>query len=508
MSINQPTDDSQKNPHTNSSHNDPTMAYVPNPDLKESDSSHEDNFKTLASDGSESGNDDSDKTRRFETGVTRGFDQDGRPSESAGKLLKYFGQYELLSEIARGGMGIVYRARQRNLNRIVALKMILSGAIAAPEDVKRFYTEAEAAASLEHPNIVPIYEIGEYEGQHFFSMALVDGKSLAEPLKNGPLGATEAAAIMAKVADAIDYAHSKGVIHRDIKPANILIDPKGDPKITDFGLARIDEGDSILTRTGLILGTPSFMPPEQASGKVREIGPASDVYSIGATLYCLITGQPAFQGSSPLETLNMVLTEPPKEPRSYVPSIPRDLQTICLKCLEKRPQDRYPSAAAISRDLNHFLCGEPITARPPSPIVKLRYWFKKHQKLLSRSLAYAAALAVIGFGSLWYQADRARKEATMRGSVSERDRQIAIQQKDLALQSRAMAEKATRDAMIAKQNEQAAKEQLLNEREKAEIARKEAMEALNKALEESAILKQQQAAQNGDKPAAGVPAPK
>lgn len=198
-----------------------------------------------------------------------------------------------------------------------------------------------------------------------------------------------------------------------------------------------------------------------------------------------------------------------------MPSIPRDLQTICLKCLEKRPQDRYPSAAAISRDLNHFLCGEPITARPPSPIVKLRYWFKKHQKLLSRSLAYAAALAVIGLGSLWYQADRATQDADMaredaikREAESERDRKTAIQQRDIALQSREMAEKATRDAMIAKQNEQAAKEQLLNEREKAEIARKEAMEALNKALEESAILKQQQAAQNGDKPAAGVPAPK
>ncbi|MFN9625861.1 MAG: serine/threonine protein kinase, partial [Planctomycetota bacterium] len=159
---------------------------------------------------------------------------------------------------------------------------------------------------------------------------------------------------------------------------------------------------SILTRTGLILGTPSFMPPEQAAGKVRDIGPASDVYSIGATLYCLLTGQPAFQGSSPLETLNMVLNEPPKEPRRYVPSIPRDLQTICLKCLEKRPLDRYPSAVAVSRDLNHFLSGEPITARPPSPIVKLRYWFKKHPKLLSRSFAAAVALLVIFVGNLWF----------------------------------------------------------------------------------------------------------
>lgn len=475
MSTKQPQDGSHKDPQTNPTHNDPTLAYVP-----KSESPNEDNFKTTASEYDEQKFDESDRTRRFETGVTHGVDQQKGARESTSKVVKYFGQYELVSEIARGGMGIVYRARQRNLNRTVALKMILSGAIAAPEDVKRFYTEAEAAASLEHPNIVPIYEIGEHEGQHFFSMALVDGKSLAEPLKDGPLGAKEAAAIMAKVADAIDYAHSKGVIHRDIKPANILIDPKGDPKITDFGLARIDEGDSILTRTGLILGTPSFMPPEQASGKVRDIGPASDVYSIGATLYCLITGQPAFQGSSPLETLNMVLNEPPKDPRSYVPSIPRDLQTICLKCLEKRPQDRYPSAGAVSRDLSHFLSGEPITARPPSPVMKLRYWLKKHPKVLSRSFALAAALVVIGLGRLWIQAERVRVE-------SEEGRQKAIAAEKDAQEQRMMAEKARDEA----------------ERQRA-IANMNSAEAER----QSAILKKQQEAQSGEKPAAGEPAPK
>jgi len=475
MSTKQPQDGSHKDPQTNPTHNDPTLAYVPKSELP-----NEESLKTTASEYDEQKIDESDRTRRFETGVTHGVDQQKGARESTSKVVKYFGQYELVSEIARGGMGIVYRARQRNLNRTVALKMILSGAIAAPEDVKRFYTEAEAAASLEHPNIVPIYEIGEHEGQHFFSMALVDGKSLAEPLKDGPLGAKEAAAIMAKVADAIDYAHSKGVIHRDIKPANILIDPKGDPKITDFGLARIDEGDSILTRTGLILGTPSFMPPEQASGKVRDIGPASDVYSIGATLYCLITGQPAFQGSSPLETLNMVLNEPPKDPRSYVPSIPRDLQTICLKCLEKRPQDRYPSAGAVSRDLNHFLSGEPITARPPSPVMKLRYWLKKHPKVLSRSFALAAALVVIGLGSLWIQAERAREG-------SEEGRQKAIAAEEKAQAHRMMAEKA-----------------------RAEAERQQAIANMNRAEAErqSAILKKQQEAQSGDKPAAGEPATK
>ncbi len=475
------------------------MAY-----LLKSDSSPDENFKTIASDHSGQSIEDADRTRRFETGVTHGADDIGRTKESASRLVKYFGQYELLSEIARGGMGIVYRARQRNLNRIVALKMILSGAIAAPEDVKRFYTEAEAAASLEHPNIVPIYEIGEYEGQHFFSMALVDGKSLAEPIKNGPLGAQEAAAIMAKVADAIDYAHSKGVIHRDIKPANILIDAKGDPKITDFGLARIDEGDSILTRTGLILGTPSFMPPEQASGKVRDIGAHSDVYSIGATLYCLMTGQAAFQGASPLETLNMVLNEPAKDPRSIVPSIPRDLQTICMKCLEKKPQDRYPSAGAVSKDLNRFLNGEPITARPPNTIVKLRYWGKKHSKLISRTFGALAALLLIAMMGLWLKSEQVR-------SAAEAANARAVKEKAMAVMSRDETEMQLRKAEMSSD--------LAEERTRmAEMAREDAVE--QKRIAEAAIseerrlreqLEKQQAAQgasnNPQSPESGTKPP-
>ena len=452
MSEKLPQDESRKDPQTNPTHNDPTLAYVPK--LDHSGQSIE----------------DADRTRRFETGVTHGADDIGRTKESASKLVKYFGQYELLSEIARGGMGIVYRARQRNLNRIVALKMILSGAIAAPEDVKRFYTEAEAAASLEHPNIVPIYEIGEYEGQHFFSMALVDGKSLAEPLKGGPLGAKEAAAIMAKVADAIDYAHSKGVIHRDIKPANILIDAKGEPKITDFGLARIDEGDSILTRTGLILGTPSFMPPEQASGKVRDIGAHSDVYSIGATLYCLITGQAAFQGASPLETLNMVLNEPAKEPRRIVPSIPRDLQTICMKCLEKKPQDRYPSAGAVSKDLNRFLNGEPITARPPNAIVKLRYWIKKHPKLISRTFGALAALLLIAMMGFWWQSEQAKMLEVMAKEQSKAALIEALDARVKAEKSSEMAQRQRQMAEQAREQEQRAKESLLEQLEKQQSA--------------------------------------
>jgi serine/threonine protein kinase len=282
-------------------------------------------------------------------------------------------------------------------------------------------------------------------------MALVDGKSLAEPLKNGPLGAKEAAEIMSKVSDAIDYAHSKGIIHRDIKPANILIDAKGEPKITDFGLARIDEGDSILTRTGLILGTPSFMPPEQASGKVRDIGAHSDVYSIGATLYCLLTGQAAFQGSSPLETLNMVLNEPAKEPRSIVPSIPKDLQTICMKCLEKKPQDRYPSAGAVSKDLHCFLNGEPITARPPSPMIKLRYWIKKHPKLISRTFAALASLLLIAMMGFWWKSEQVRMEVLNAKAEAEVALKKSVVERMEAETVKAMAEKSRDDALMQRQ---------------------------------------------------------
>ena len=219
---------------------------------------------------------------------------------SAGDRIRYFGEYELLEEIARGGMGVVFKARQVKLNRIVALKMILSGELAGEEEVQRFKTEAEAAANLDHPGIVPIYEIDEHQGQHYFSMGFVEGQSLADRVKDGPLPPREAAELVKKVAEAVAYAHEKGVIHRDLKPANVLLDANGEPRVTDFGLAKQVESDGDLTRTGAVMGTPSYMPPEQASGKTEEIGPQSDVYSLGAILYCVLTGRPPFQSANPI----------------------------------------------------------------------------------------------------------------------------------------------------------------------------------------------------------------
>ncbi|MEM9645759.1 MAG: serine/threonine-protein kinase [Planctomycetota bacterium] len=222
-----------------------------------------------------------------------------------------FGSYELLEEIARGGMGVVFKAREKTLNRIVALKMILTGQLAGKEDVQRFRAEAEAAARLDHAGIVPIYEIGQVEDQHYFAMSFIDGKSLAERMTQGPLPPREAAKLIRKICLAMAYAHGRGVIHRDLKPANVLVDADGQPKVTDFGLAKQTASDSNLTGTGQILGTPAYMPPEQAAGKSDEIGPLADVYSIGAMLYALLSGRPPFQAATPIDTLRQVLDRDP-----------------------------------------------------------------------------------------------------------------------------------------------------------------------------------------------------
>ncbi len=285
---------------------------------------------------------------------------DREQPEDGPTRVRYFGDYEIIHEVARGGMGVVFRARQVSLNRTVALKMILAGQLANDTEVKRFYTEAEAAANLDHPGIVPIFEVGQHEGQHYFSMGFVEGQSLSQRLAEGPLPAREAAELIRRVSEAIEYAHQRGVIHRDLKPANILLDPDGNPRVTDFGLAKKIQGDSGLTGSGQIMGTPSYMPPEQASGQRGEVGPAADVYALGATLYALVTGRPPFQAATPMDTVIQVISDEPVPPRRLNASIPRDLETICLKCLEKGQSRRYASASDLAADLRRYLDGEPI----------------------------------------------------------------------------------------------------------------------------------------------------
>lgn len=276
--------------------------------------------------------------------------------------IHYFGDYELLEEIGRGGMGVVYKAEQASLSRIVALKLILSGRLASEADVQRFYAEAQAAARLQHPNLVAIYEVGQHEGQHYFSMDYVEGTSLANVVKNGPLPAKVAAQLIITTALAVEHAHSRGVIHRDLKPSNILIDTLGEPRVTDFGLAKRIDVQTDLTRSGQLLGTPSYMPPERISDQHVESMPESDVYSLGAILYELLTGNPPFQAESALETLLLVVETEPIEPRRISRKIPRELERICLKALNKDPHERYRSAQCLADDLERFLLGEPTCA--------------------------------------------------------------------------------------------------------------------------------------------------
>jgi eukaryotic-like serine/threonine-protein kinase len=290
-------------------------------------------------------------------------------------------------------MGVVFQAWQISLNRVVALKMILAGQLANETEVRRFHTEAEAAANLDHPGIVPIFEVGQHAGQHYFSMGFVEGQSLAHRLARGPLPQREAAELVRLVSEAVDYAHQHGVIHRDLKPANILLDPSGHPRVTDFGLAKKFQTDSGLTGSGQIMGTPSFMPPEQAGGIRGEVGPAADVYALGATLYALVTGRPPFQAATPTDTVFQVLSDEPVPPRRLNPAVHRDLETICLKCLEKQPGKRYSGAAALGEDLRRYLAGEPVLARPVGQAERLWRWCRRNPRLSG-----AAALAIASTG--------------------------------------------------------------------------------------------------------------
>ncbi len=326
--------------------------------------------------------------------------------------VRYFGDYEIIREIARGGMGVVFEARQVSLNRKVALKMILAGQLANDTEVRRFYAEAEAAANLDHPGIVPIYEVGQHERQHYFSMGFVDGQSLSQRMSEGPLPTREAAELIRKVAEAIAYAHQRGVIHRDLKPANILLDAGGSPRVTDFGLAKKVQGDSGLTGSGQIMGTPSYMPPEQAGGKRGEVGPAADVYSLGGTLYAVVTGRPPFQAATAMDTVIQVISDEPVSPRRLNRAISRDLETICMKCLEKDPARRYASARGFAEELGRFLAGEPIVARPISAQERVLKWARRRPAIagLIATVALVSLIGVTGITFLWRAAVTAQRE--------------------------------------------------------------------------------------------------
>src|SRR6266511_3154216 len=334
-------------------------------------------------------------------------------------LPRAFGDYELLEETARGGMGIVYRARQINLDRIVAVKMLLFGPLSSPEFVKRFRAEASAAASLQHPNIVAIHEVGVHQGQHYFAMDHVEGQSLAklnaecEVRNAGWL--RRAANYLKTIAEAIHYAHERGILHRDLKPSNVLIDANDQPRVTDFGLARRLEGDSELTVTSQVLGSPNYMPPEQAVGRRGKVSRRSDVYSIGAMMYHLLTGRPPFVGEALTDTLEQVLNTEPVSPRLLNPSLPRDLETICLKCLENEPDKRYATTQAVADELGRFLDREPIHARPIIRAERVWRWCRRKPALASFVAATSLLLLAILIGSpiFIYRIDQAlnRSEA-------------------------------------------------------------------------------------------------
>ena len=319
--------------------------------------------------------------------------------------------YEVVEVLGRGGVGVVYLARHLRLNRPVALKMLLTGPFAHPVERERFLREAEAVAALSHPNIVPVYDSGEYDGRPFFTMELMEGGTLSRKLNGTPLPARDAAALVAALAGAVQAAHAAGIVHRDLKPSNVLLTADGTPKVADFGLARRVDGGPGLTRTGAAVGTPSYMAPEQARGDAKAVGPAADVYALGAVLYECLTGRPPFRAESALETLQQVLAQEPVPPSRLNARVPRDLETICLKCLEKGPAKRYASAESLADDLRRFERGEPIVARPPGTAERAARWVRRRPALagaLAAGVLLASALLVT---VVWWHGQRAALEA-------------------------------------------------------------------------------------------------
>jgi WD40 repeat protein/tRNA A-37 threonylcarbamoyl transferase component Bud32 len=366
------------------------------------------------------------------------------------------GEYELLDLLGRGGMGVVFKARHQKLGRTVALKMILAGELASDSVIQRFQAEARAVAQLEHPGIVPLYEFGEHQGLHYFTMGFIDGPTLSKALLDGPLPSRESARMLRDIALAMDYAHRHGVIHRDLKPGNILLDGEQHPKITDFGLAKRIDDASEMTGAGQVLGTPSYMAPEQTLGQSSEVGAAADVYGLGAMLFAMLTGRPPFQASSTWETLRQVVQDVPPQPRHLNSSVPRDLETICLKCLRKQPGHRYESAGDLADDLARFLNGQPIQARPVGVVERALRWYRRRPVVGTMAISLAILLVAVPLllAGFWREADaRADVEAAGRKMEAQaREKEV-----DARRQTEALERERARQLFQAYVNEAAAR---------------------------------------------------
>jgi hypothetical protein len=344
--------------------------------------------------------------------------------------------YQILSVLGRGGMGVVYQARHLKLQRLVALKMIRGGGAAGPEELERFRTEAESIARLQHPHIVQIFEVGEHDGLPFFVLEYCSGGGLDRQLAGTPLPPPQAARLVEQLARSMHAAHQKGIVHRDLKPANVLLTEDGTPKITDFGLAKkLDAAGQ--THTGAVMGTPSYMAPEQASGLGQTQGPACDIYALGAILYDCLTGRPPFRAATTMDTVMQVIHEEPVPPTQLNPKVPRDLETICLKCLRKEPASRYASAADLGDDLGRYLRGEPILARPVGRLERTTKWVGRH-KGLSAALATAVVTLLVGTSVATWEAVQANKawddekQQRKTAEVAEKKAREATEQADLA----------------------------------------------------------------------------
>jgi hypothetical protein len=371
----------------------------------------------------------------------------GRPRDGATPPPAIPG-YEIEGVLGRGGMGVVYKARHLALKRVVALKMILAGGHAGAHELARFRTEAEAVARLQHPNIVAIHEVGQADGHPFCALEFVEGGSLAGKIAGGPMPPREAARLAEALARAMQLAHSRNVVHRDLKPANVLLTADGTPKITDFGLARQMDSDSGATQAGAVMGTPSYMAPEQASGRAHEAGPAADTYALGAILYDCLTGRPPFKGKTLVETLDQVRNQDPAPPSRLRPGVPFDLETICLKCLRKEPESRYASAAELADDLGRYLRGEPVQARPVGRAERAAKWVRRNPWLAGAAAAAVLALvgAVIGTSIGMAQAENARAgehaQREKAEGLADTNGKLAVKNADLADEERAAKNKA------------------------------------------------------------------